>query len=246
MIAEAIALVSLALLSIDDVKRREISEKEYLIALALVVLGKLCDGWLGQDYFTAPSILVPLYVTVNAMLVGFAAIIAWLRILGWGDVAVLALIMAASPAAPRQGMVFPTVLVTLMYYVTLMLTLGLLNALYNLSLNREDLKKLPWRYRVIYAFTAKPVEAEVLVKKPSWWYPLNICGKYRLSFNIYMEPSDIVNEVRKALKKKCIHNASKIWVSYGIPGIPLLSLAYLASLTLGDKLFLNAIEALLK
>ena len=128
----------------------------------------------------------------------------------------------------------------MIYYTLTIMFAAIANAIYNLAFHRRYLAKLPLRYRIIYAFIARPVRVSDYIRgKVRWWYPLSLCGRHKMSFNIYLNPPDVKATVLKALSKGCISKDDIVWSTYGIPAVPLLTIAYMLALSLGDEILLK-------
>jgi len=231
VLPELIALVGFLYLSFDDIRRREISEKHVALIAALILAADVVAKPWSKETILPPR----LYVVLNLVLVAGVAVAALLRTLGWGDVVVLVLIFLASPTVPRDNALLPTLMVVLFYYLLLMAIYMLYNLVSNILFHRKELWHIPsLRLRVAYALMARPMKAGKLAENPGWWYPLNLCGNYRLRFDLYLNPPDISREVRRAIGKGCMKKDDIVWVTYGIPAIPLLTAAYLLALLVGD------------
>ena len=168
------------------------------------------------------------------------ALLAFMGALGWGDVVVASMIAAASPAPAYNAKLFPPLLAAIMYYVAIIVVGSLALAAVNITRNRRQLSSLPPKYRIAYMFLARPVKArDILEGRVNWWYPLALCGKYKLSFNIYLNPEDVRREVARAISKGCLKPGDTVWVTYGVPAVPLLTISYVLALALGDTLLLK-------
>ncbi len=232
LILEIITVVVLIVLSLYDIKTRELPRGLVYSSLLLLFVGRILYG-LGM-----PHRFLLIYVIFDSILLAMMALMARLGLIGWGDVAALAIITVSSPTPSYAAHIMPPLLLVLIYYVLVVGVIMVSTAIYNTIFHREALSKLPNRYKVIYLFIARPMKAQKILKKPGWWYPLNLCGEYKTSFNIYLDPPDIVKQVKQALNKGCIKEDSIIWVTYGLPGIPIITLAYILALTIGDKPFI--------
>lgn len=231
MITEILAVPTLAILSIYDLRTREIPAKAALAGAALVAASRIVEG---VNYHG----IIPLkiYAAIDLTVISLLALTAFIGALGWGDVVAAVIVAIASPFPPRNSILFPAVLLTIAYYVLIMILFSIGLAAYNLAVNRKELRKLPPKYRLVYVLIARPIAVKDFLKgRARWWYPLHLCGKYRISFNIYLNPEDVEEQVRKALAKGCVRRGEKLWSTYGIPALPLLTIAYTLSLLLGDK-----------
>ncbi len=227
-----VAFAGLMLLSIDDIRRREISEKHVAVLIIILVLVDVA----ARPWRIRSILPLGVYLALNLVLMAGLSLAALLGMLGWGDVAAAAIMLIATPTVPREGSILPTLMVVLFYYLAIMLAYILYNLARNIVAAREELKKLPsFSRKLLYAMMARPRRVKDIIERPGWWYPLSLCGKYSLRFNIYLDPPDIAEMVRKAVKKGCVSPDSMVWVSYGIPAIPLLVAAYGLALLVGDK-----------
>lgn len=232
MYTELAALLVLAVLSLHDIRARELPPRMVHASLALVAVLRVAEYMLHPP---APPAPLWLYAAVDAIMLAATAAVAALGLLGWGDVAALLIVAVASPLPSASSRIMPPLLPTLLYYVAMGAGAALANFALNLIQSREELRKLPPRYRIAYALLARPVEARKLMERPGWWYPLNLCGRYSLRFNIYMNPEDVAKELKKALGKGCIKYRDRLWASYAFPGVPMITTAYALALVLGDK-----------
>ena len=232
MILEVITVVILIVLSLYDVKTRELPRGLVYSSLFLLLAGRILYG------VSMPHKLLLIYAIFDSILLAMMAFMAGLGLIGWGDVAALAIITVSSPTPSYAAHIMPPLLLVLIYYVIIVGIIMVSTAVYNMIFHKEMLSELPGRYKVIYLFIARPMRVQEILKKPGWWYPLNLCGEYKTSFNIYLDPPDIVKQVKQALNKGCIKKDSIIWVTYGLPGLPIITLAYILALTIGDKPFI--------
>ena len=233
---EIVATLALLLFSIYDIRTRELPEKQVYAALAIVLVLRVAEYWLrGLD------VLLPLwiYVVLDGVTLAALAAMASLGFFGWGDVAAILLITIASPVAEGNCILMPPTLMVLVYYVLANVAIMVTNLVVNVTRNMHEVRRLPHRYRLVYTLMARPVSVQKLLDRPGWWYPLNLCGNYTIRFNIYLDPDDIVKEVKKAIQKRCISQSDIVWVTYGIPGVPLFTASYMLTLLLGDKPLLS-------
>jgi preflagellin peptidase FlaK len=234
MITEIVAASILTALSVYDIRRRELPEKPTLLSLALIVALRLVEG-IGFE-----ERLLKAYIALDIIVLLMLAALALIGYLGWGDVVVSAIIAAASPLPAYRVILFPPILVVIAYYIVMVLLGSLSLAIINVAKNRKLLSTLPPRYRILYTFLARPVKASEIVRgRVKWWYPLTLCGEYRLHFNIYLNPDDVRREVARAISKNCLKPNDYVWVTYGVPAVPLLAAAYILTLALGDTLLLK-------
>ncbi|BES82131.1 A24 family peptidase C-terminal domain-containing protein [Pyrodictium abyssi] len=236
MYTEIAAILALLAFSLYDIKTRELPEKHVYAALAIMLILRVAEYRLyGLD------VLFPLwvYIVLDGVILAATATVAILGFFGWGDVAVLLLITMASPVAEGNCIIMPPALMVLVYYVLANVAIMVANLVVNVTRNMHELRRLPLRYRLIYALIARPVNVQRLLDKPGWWYPLSLCGNYTVKFNIYLDPDDIVEEVRKAIRKGCTSQSDTVWVTYGIPGVPLFTASYMLTLLVGDKPLLS-------
>ena len=244
MLAEAAAVAALIVFSVEDLRRREVASIQVALAIALTAAIKAVEC-IAVNGCVKGLLPVKVYVAIDAVILASNAIIALTGLHGWGDVITVLLAVIASPGAAKSGDVFPVSLTMLFYYIIAMLALAMYNMIYNLAKSRDELLKLPPKIRLIYMAIAQPMSAANLLHGKRWWYPLNLCGKYGIKFNIYMDPEDIEREVREAIRKGCLKPEDRVWASYGVPGIPLLTMAYIAALLIGDKPLLALLRNIL-
>lgn len=226
-----VAALGLWLLSFEDIRSRELNEKHVAaVAFTAAVASALAAPW------RVSPLPLRAYLVVNSILLLAVSLTAFLGMLGWGDVAALAIMFIASPTVPNGSSILPTLLVVLVYYVGLMIAYMLVNLVSNLLKLRELPPASTRTRKILYMMIARPLEAGKLARSPGWWYPLRLCGREKLSFNIYMNPPDVAKMVQKAIKRGCVKPDEKIWATYGIPAIPLLAASYTLALVAGDKL----------
>ena len=229
LILEIITIAVLLTLSLYDIKTRELPQGLVYSSLLLLLVGRLLNR------LNMPRELMLVYIVFDLVLLAVMAAMAGLRLIGWGDVAALAIITVASPTPSYAARIMPPLLLVLIYYVIIVGLVMVFTAIYNIVFHRDELSKLPGRYKVIYLFIARPIKVQRIINNPGWWYPLNLCRAYKTTFNIYLDPPDIVRQVRQALNKGCIKKDSTVWVTYGLPGLPIITFAYILALTIGDK-----------
>ncbi len=244
MLAEIVAVAALIAFSVEDLRKREVESTRVALAIALTAGVKVVECIAAKGCVEG---LLPakVYAVIDAVILASNAVIALTGLHGWGDVIAVLLAVIASPGAARPGDVFPVSLTMLFYYITAMLAFALYNVIYNLAKSRSELSKLPPRVRLVYMAIARPMSATKLLHSGGWWYPLNLCGKYSVRFNIYMDPEDVEREVREAIRRGCLKPEDTVWVSYGVPGIPLLTTAYVAALLIGDRPLLALLRNML-
>ena len=236
MLAEAVAAISLAYMGLEDIRRREVSERIYIALLAATIAAKLVDHLLLGEPLVRGPLPAGFYIASDLVMLVSAAALAALGVYGWGDVAALLLATAASPGAPPRG-VTPTIVLAMMYSAGILLAYAFTNMAVNLARHRRELARVPPRLRLLYMIAARPVPARELAERPGWRYPLSLCGKYRVRFNIYLDPPDIAREVRRAIEKGCVKPDDPVWVARGHPGIALIAAGYAASILLPDPLY---------
>lgn len=230
-LVEAVAALLLAVMGYYDVRQREVSVWHVAVSYAVVAMLHFLMGLNHGGSLVEPYMLVAL----NLVLAVVASVLALLKLWGWGDVAALGLAILASPTTTSNSFVMPTAVLVLLYSSIATIVFMLVNTVRNIVLHRKLLAQLPLRYRIVYTVIAKPVKAGELVEKNTWLYPLNLCGEYRVTFNIYDNPEDVARRVREAMARKCIDREDYVWATYGYPGIAYMALAYIAAIIAGDK-----------
>jgi len=238
LLAEAAAAAALAYMAFEDVRRREVRERDFALLMVAVVAAKVVDWLAGRPIAYGPLPL-NLYLALDGVMLAAASVLALLRLYGWGDVAAMLMVAVASPGAPPGG-VTPAVVLTMMYSAVILVFYAAANALLNLARHRELLRRVPPSLRLLYLLAARPVKVRELLERPGWRYPLNLCGEYRARFNIYLDPPDIARMVREAVRRGCVGEEDYVWVAHGHPGIALIAAGYTATLALGDPLKLVA------
>jgi preflagellin peptidase FlaK len=221
----------LAVLSVYDIKFRELPPK--LVASSLLLLGllRLIEG------FSLDKRILAVYIIFDILILLIISVIAYMKLLGWGDVAAIAIICVSAPTPVPPSKILPPPLLTLVYYVIIVTVLMAANLIINIIKYRKYLSKLPPKYRLLYLIMARPRKAIDIIRNPGWWYPLNLCGKYSLSFDIYLDPPDISRKVRQAIESGCLKRDDIVWVTYGLPGVPIITIAYVIALLIGDSIF---------
>jgi preflagellin peptidase FlaK len=239
MITELVAASLLSILSIHDVRKRELPEKLTLLSLLIVLTLRILEG---LDLNNKAILPLKAYMIFDVIIVMALSILAHIGSLGWGDVIASIIIVLASPYPTCHVRFLPPILVTIVFYIIIIIIYSLALAIYNITMKKHQIAKLPLKYRLIYMFIAKPIKVKDIINgKLKWWYPLSLCGEYKLTFNIYLNPDDVYRDVKKAISKGCIKPNDEIWATYGIPAIPLLTASYVLSLLLGDTILLKLI-----
>ncbi len=237
--AELTALFILALLSVYDIKTRNIPNKIAYIGLVLVFILRLLTYYV----YGHPLLqYLKFYVFFSSILVAVLALTAITGIMGWGDVFSFMLIMIAQPLPSFAVELLPPLLVTVMLFSLSIVLLFIIQSIYNLAFNFKHITSLRYiRYKIVYPLIGRPMKIkDILVSK--WWYPLNLCNRYSVRFNIYMDPPDVYRLVKEAVKKGCHSMDDYVWVTYGVPGVAIITLSYLLTLVIGDSLIINLIR----
>jgi len=236
---EIVALTILALLSFYDIKTRNIPNKVAYTGLVLVLILRVVTYYkYGHPLFG----YLKFYILFSGILVAVLALTAITGVMGWGDVFSFIIVMVAQPLPSLSVKLLPPLLVTVMLFSISIILLFIVQLTYNLLFNFRHIVDLGYaRYRIIYPLIGKPMKIRnILVSK--WWYPLNLCNKYSIRFNIYMDPPDVHRLVRDAIKRGCHNENDYVWVTYGVPGVAIIALSYLLTLIIGDSLIINLIK----
>ncbi|ABM80817.1 A24 family peptidase C-terminal domain-containing protein [Hyperthermus butylicus] len=242
MYAALTALVVLTILSLYDIKQRELPPQIVYAGLAATLLVRIAEYMLASLNYVGP-IPARAYIALDLALLSSYAVVALLGLHGWGDVFTLAIIAAASPLPEGNIELLPPLLLATIYYVAIMVLYAIANAVINIVKHADKLAKIPLRYRIAYLLIAQPIRAkQFLENKRKWWYPLSLCS-YKITFNIYHNPEDVAREVREAIRRGCIRKEDTVWATYGMPAVPLLAASYFIALLVGDKPLLALVSA---
>ncbi len=220
--------------SVYDVRTREIPDKIMYLHLAIAGLG-LAVGIAVGAYTSSPPIIVASFL-VDLLVVGMLTILCHMKVLGDADLLALAALAFAAPLPLKGLCILPPVLVVTSYYAASLAAMAIGLAAINLLLHRKELSRLPPRYKLIYPFIAYPVTASKLASNPSWWFPLeDRRGRYRVTFNVFGDPNETRRLVQKLIRTNTIKPEDKIWCSYGIPAIPVITCMLILFISLGDR-----------
>ncbi|MET1102268.1 MAG: A24 family peptidase C-terminal domain-containing protein [Pyrodictiaceae archaeon] len=234
MLAEGTTLAILALASLYDIKYREIPSIVMYIGLLVVVILRVTE-YLWSQYLAYNYGLIVYSLVFDAILLAILYILTRTGYFGEADLMAFIMIVSSRPLIGDNTYLLTIGYMTLVYYTMIMLLFMVMNFIHNVLAGVRPSRKLPLRYRIVYLFIARPVRAKDYVKRPGWWYPLTDCKTYRLNFDLNKNPPEEAKRIAEQIRKGCLREDEYIWVSYGVPAIPVIALAYLLALLTGDK-----------
>lgn len=232
-VSKIVAIMLLSYLSFEDIKHREVPMWPFLVAI--VTCGSL--ALIGSK----PSELgLMLSVMENIFVVVLLLVVVLLRLKGLGDLLAFIVITFSSPFLGGRFCVFTPSFTTLLYYILLFLGLAIGNFAYVIVKHFDEVSLLHGYEKIVFPLIARPIPVKDLIEgRKKWWFPIKICGKRNLFFNVNVEPEDIIDEIRSAVKRKCVSLTDNIWAAYGYPALPLITIAYVIALLTGDKLLVD-------
>ena len=238
-ISKIVAIIILLYLSFEDIRYREVSVYPFLIAIIVCSLLTLI-GYKPSGFELILSIIENIVVAIILL------VLVLIRLKGLGDLLAFIVVIASSPFLEDRFCVFTPSFTTLFYYVLLFLVLAIGNLMYVLVKHPAEVRLLRGYEKIVFPLIARPILVKDLIEgKKKWWFPIKICGKRSLFLDVNVELEDIINEVKSAIKRGCIHSTEKIWATYGYPALPLITVAYIIALLIGDKLLVELVARIL-
>ena len=231
--SKIVAIIILSYLSFEDIKHREVPMWPFLIAIvacgSLALMGSKPSG-LG----------LTLSIIENVFVIVLLLVVILLGLKGLGDLLAFIVVTVSSPFLGGSFCVFTLSFTTLLYYMFLFLGLAIGNFVYVVVKHLDKVSLLHGYEKIVFPLIARPIPVKDLIEgKRRWWFPIKICGKRNLFFDVNIEPENIVNEIRDAVKRKCISLTDSVWAAYGYPALPLITIAYVIALLVGDKLLVE-------
>jgi preflagellin peptidase FlaK len=238
-----ISLLFLAILGFEDLKTRELDSKIVYLYLSLSSI------LYALTLITIVNIVEYLVYTALTLLVtpGVFYILYKYGIIGDGDVYV-SLALGLSLHHPtvygatlvRYGII-PPALVAVLYASLIALLWSVLQGLFNTLHYRSLLKQLPFKYRAIILFLARPVKAGEFYEDPKYrhYYPLQIF-KYteqgiREEYNLLRLDDTTRQHVVELIEKGVIPRNYILWITPGLPYVFYMLIGLLILLVIGDK-----------
>ncbi len=220
-------------LSLKDIKTREIDPKIWTIIIPLVLIFTLVN-----ILFVGINALDLIVYTIGVGMISLIAVLFYyVGLFGGADMFAM---IALSLAVPLNGYItiFNQLLIILVAGLVGLLTIPVLlvyNIIYKnwcrLPSNIKSFKK------IMLLATAIPVKVIDYVKgRYKFFYPLTIyeCSDkdilltIRYSFNVDEEVSDHIAQLNKCIEQgKIVPNRDYLWITYGMPFIVNLTLAYI-------------------
>ncbi|MEM0470542.1 MAG: A24 family peptidase C-terminal domain-containing protein [Desulfurococcaceae archaeon] len=239
----AATLLALGVLSIEDLRTRELSARIVHAYLAVTTALFIVSFITGSGSFTLLVVYAAFSLLVSA---GLFTSLYKLGLVGDGDVYVaIALGLALFYPSiyrftlPLEGMLPPS-LVAIFYAALTSMFLMLVNAVRVLAKYRGVLSALSTKYKIILPFVSRPVKLrEYLNGVLKHHFPVQeftvsgteVLVRYRLLARI---DEDQASVLRKLVDQGVLSEETYIWVSPGIPFIFHLFLGVLLLLVLGD------------
>ncbi len=241
MLGLAAALLTLIAASIYDLRAREVPAKLFVAGFAASLALGLVEAAL---HGTVNGLLLAYGTVVNGLIMVALYLLVRLNHIGEGDLVAYATVWAATALNPLNGnCLFPFLFTVVAYSVALQALPALAILFYNVVFNLSELRKLPWRLRVVYSFTAIPVTARRAVSLKGWWYPLTFCSGSVATFDIREDAWAVRERLRRDLESGCMKPDQTVWVTYGIPAVPFIAVGLALSLVARDSLILLLLKA---
>ncbi len=246
-----IILAVLIYASILDVRYREVEPKVWLFTgipvAILTILIEWAKGFPKIDF---------MYIFLNTILV-VAAVggLYYANLMGGGDLFSLVIVAYSNPVNPlveigfiksNLGFNMPFIIPVLLYSSVIAIMYSLVLSLYNLILNKSEVKRLPRRVRILYIATARPIRVKDLLKK-RFWYPLErpwSKDRFKFAFNVEEDDVEIINTIRMLVSKGKISLEDKLWCTYGLPFILFITIGLIVSCVGGDIILVKVLTSL--
>ncbi|RUM32422.1 MAG: hypothetical protein DSY42_01055 [Aquifex sp.] len=225
MIKILFTLLMLVYTSILDIKTREVEPRLWLyffVPLFIIMVYQVMKGVIGLDEIKFQLLILALLATMLGALY-------YTGMLGGGDVFAFLVIGVSHPETGGilfKHPPFPLVLQTILFASVFSGFLSLYFCIYNIALNRDKLKELAVKERMLYCFTAIALPIEKVIKR-RFWYPLERPWEGRLLRYFKVEEDDVA--LIEKLEKWAIENNAmgrKVWVTYGSPFILYILIGY--------------------
>jgi len=235
LVAITLSLITLSIATFKDIKSREIDlwvwlipTPAILINLYILVISKLSMSF---RLITVLLSLLPALITF---------FLALLNLMGGADFLAFLVLGLANV----NLLFFKTIPIALLVFVItaiLMIVYPLRYFFSNIFRWRNELSKLniPTLKKVAMAFIGRPVKVKEYFNM-KFHYPLTLyevvndrlmCN-VRLNFKIDEEPEEHIRKLKELINNGFINEETIIWVTYGIPTIPIILVSYVISLIL--------------
>ncbi len=241
--------VMLAYTSWLDFRTREVEPKIWLLFGIPVLLLTVYEL-----LFLNELIYIIIMILGIVIVVGVVGAFYYIGLIGGGDLFALLVITLAHPWNPLYTILTNTVNTQLPFVMSVIVyaSIGtfLLTPIYlvnNLLKEKEELARVPRKYRILYAVTAAPVKISVLLKK-RFWYPLERPWsekRYKTYFDVEEEDEDIRKTIIRELEKGSLSSEQKLWSTYGLPFIIFITIGYVISMVGGDQLLIKLLMLIL-
>lgn len=229
-----LTVLCLVIATYKDVKTREINLWVWLIPLPAVVLNfhnLITKNIIFNTYYIIILVfsLLPAVITLLLALVG---------LMGGADFLAF-LVIGLSSFNIKLFKMLPLPLITFFLTTVIMIIYPLKYFVVNLVKWRKELNKLnlPFHKKVLMAFVGKPVTVGEYLKT-KFYYPLTLYKKKgynvnihtRLNFEIDEDYQQHINYFHQLLREGLITEDTIVWVTYGVPTVPLILMSYIISL----------------
>ncbi|MEM0374482.1 MAG: A24 family peptidase C-terminal domain-containing protein [Sulfolobaceae archaeon] len=219
--------------SILDIKYREIEPKIWLIYLPLIIF----------LYFNIQKLNLTIYL-ISLIITNLLVYILYkLSMLGGADVIATALLSlgnsSVSPLIYLNNLVTIGLepLVLLLYSSLIIAIVGIIN----FARNFKYTKNMKIYDRILLAFNGKRMKVKDFITS-KFYFPLTIIdekGNISIRTNFSIEEDDKYwrDMYRELVKKGIISEDEYIWVSWGVPVLPFISIGYIVSIIIGFPIY---------
>ena len=224
-----VTIVIFVILSIFDIKTREIDPKLWIFIIPIFAFLSVMD----IEFNSISISIIKQYVIgiIVDSIIAFA--FYFFGLFGGADMFAL---IALSIAVPIVGFVIIYQLLLIVYSGIIGLLIILLFLLLNIA--KKNWEKLPSNIGVFKKIALMSMAIPVPIKeldRYKFFYPLTIYNckdnqKHviiRLSFDIEEDYSQHIREIKKLLEIGCINDNEYIWITYGIPFLVNLTISYI-------------------
>lgn len=240
-----VTIAVLSILSIQDVKNREISSTLVYSYLGFSIVVFIIHSITNDLSFD----LKLFYSLVSfASTTGVFLALYFVGLVGDGDVYVSSALGicftypdAYTITIVGEG-VFPPPLIIILYSTSVSLLLMISYLITNIFKNRDEIRRVPFKYRLILPLVAKAVKiGDYIEGKYKYFYPLEILridaeNKLSTEFRLFVElREDYRMYLKDLVRKGLIHKDDRIWVTYGLPMILYMYIGFILFVLLGDR-----------
>ncbi len=226
-------IIAFVIISLKDIKTREIDPKVWIIVIPPILVLTLINV-----LFASVNVSDLIMYAIGVGIVSLIAVLFYyIGLFGGADMFAMIALSLAVPLS-NYTIIFNQLLIILIAGLVGLLTIPVLLA-YNII--HENWNKLPSNTRlfekIVLLATAIPVKVTDYVEgKYKFFYPLTVyeCNykdtilTIRYSFNVDEEVNEHITKLNKCIELgKITPNRDYLWITYGMPFIVNLTLAYI-------------------